>query len=142
MFCNPTLLLGLRALQPNTLFRGLRFCNPTLLLGIRVLQPSTLFRGCEVLQPNTPFRGLRFCNPTLRVLQPNTPSRDLRFCNPTLLLGLYGFATQHSFQGLGVLPARLCPRWGSRQGACKYIILSYEKSCYDARIASPICIVQ
>ena len=41
--CNPTLLLGLRVLQPP--FQGLRFCKPTFLLGIRFLQLSTPFRA-------------------------------------------------------------------------------------------------
>ena len=76
-FCNPTLLLGLKVLQPNIPFRASGFCNSTFLLGLRVLQPNTSFRaqGC--------------CKPTLllglKVLQPNTPFRA------------QGFATQHSF---------------------------------------------
>ena len=44
-FCNPTLLSGLRVLQPSTLLRALGFCHPALLLRLRVLQPSTLFRA-------------------------------------------------------------------------------------------------
>ena len=67
-FCNPTLLLGLRVLQPNIPFRASGFCNSTFLLGLRVLQPNTSFRaqgcckptlllGLKVLQPNTPFRA-------------------------------------------------------------------------------------
>ena len=67
-FCNPTLLLGLKVLQPNIPFRASGFCNSTFLLGLKVLQPNTSFRapGCckptlllgfRVLQPNTPFRA-------------------------------------------------------------------------------------
>ena len=44
-FCNPTLLLGLRVLQPNTPIRDLGLCNPTLLFGLKVLQPNTSFKA-------------------------------------------------------------------------------------------------
>ena len=67
-FCNPTLLLGLKVLQPNIPFRASGFCNSTFLLGLKLLQPNTSFRaqgcckptlllGLKVLQPNTPFRA-------------------------------------------------------------------------------------
>ena len=61
-FCNPTLLLGLKVLQPNIPFRASGFCNSTFLLGLKVLQPNTcckptLLFGLKVLQPNTPFRA-------------------------------------------------------------------------------------
>ena len=66
-FCNPTLLLGLKVLQPNIPFRASGFCNSTFLLGLRVLQL------------NIPFRAQGCCKPTLllglKVLQPNTPFR-------------------------------------------------------------------
>ena len=44
-FCNPTLLLGLKVLQPNIPFRASGFCNSTFLLGLRVLQPHTPLRA-------------------------------------------------------------------------------------------------
>ena len=42
-------------------------CNPTLLLWLRALQPNTPFRayGVATQQPNTPFRAFGFYNPTL-----------------------------------------------------------------------------
>ena len=43
--CNPTLLLGLRVLQPNIPFRASGFYNSTFLLGLKVLQPNTSFRA-------------------------------------------------------------------------------------------------
>ena len=57
-------------------FWGLGFCNPTLLLGLKVLQPNIPFRAMGVATPHF-FSGLECCNPTLRlgfgVLQPNSP---------------------------------------------------------------------
>ena len=52
--CNPTLVLGLRALQPNT-FLGLKgSATQHSFFGFRVLQPSTLF-GAQGFAPQHSF---------------------------------------------------------------------------------------
>ena len=78
-FCNPTLFLRLRVLQPNTPLRALGCCNPKFLLGLKVLQPNTPFRAVTILL------GTRTLG--LGVLQPSTPLSALGCCNATLLSG-------------------------------------------------------
>ena len=78
--CNPTFLLGLRVLQPNTPF-------PTLLLGLRVLQPKHSFWGLGYRECCTTSVEAHHSNPeqARQILREHSTSLRKMFCPVKLL---------------------------------------------------------